>query len=111
GLATQDLLADQRGTTTTDERMQAKVGNVFVGTDGYLVCSKYNDAVALNHDYEITKVFSGPDDHYGNFAKAVRSGRQSDLNAPIEEGHLSSALCHLGNISYRLGREMPFGSA
>jgi len=26
-----------------------------------------------------------------------------DLNADIEQGHLSSALCHLGNVSYRLG--------
>ena len=31
----------------------------------------------------------------------------TDLNADILEGHLSSALCHLGNISYRLGRKSP----
>ena len=29
------------------------------------------------------------------------------LNADILEGHLSSALCHLGNISYRLGEQLP----
>jgi len=29
----------------------------------------------------------------------------SDLNADVLEGHLSSALCHMGNISYRLGKE------
>ena len=28
----------------------------------------------------------------------------SDLHADILEGHLSSALCHTGNISYRLGK-------
>ena len=39
----------------------------------------------------------------------MRSGKQEDLHADIEEGHLSSALCHLGNISYRLGTETPFG--
>jgi hypothetical protein len=33
----------------------------------------------------------------------VRSRNYQDLNADILEGHLSSALCHLGNISYRLG--------
>ena len=27
----------------------------------------------------------------------------SDLNADIQEGFISSALCHTGNISYRLG--------
>jgi hypothetical protein len=39
---------------------------------------------------------------------AVRSGRRQDLNADILEGHLSSALCHLANISYRLGRQVAF---
>ncbi len=43
--------------------------------------------------------------HHANFIKAVRSRKVSDLNADILEGHLSSALCHMGNISYRLGKE------
>ena len=45
-------------------------------------------------------------DHFANFLQAVRSRKHEDLNADIEEGHLSSALCHLGNISYRLGSTM-----
>jgi hypothetical protein len=40
--------------------------------------------------------------------RAVRSRRREELNGDILEGHLSSALCHLGNISYRLGRPQPF---
>jgi predicted dehydrogenase len=47
-------------------------------------------------------------DHFGNFVAAVRSRKVSDLNADILEGHYSSALCHLGNVSYRLGEEVPF---
>jgi hypothetical protein len=43
--------------------------------------------------------------HHANFIKAVRSRKVSDLNADILEGHLSSALCHMGNISYRLGQK------
>jgi phage host-nuclease inhibitor protein Gam len=35
--------------------------------------------------------------------KAVRSRKVSELNADILEGHQSTALCHIGNISYRLG--------
>ena len=42
-------------------------------------------------------------DHFANFITAVRSRKQSDLHADIEKGHLSSALCHTANISYRLG--------
>jgi hypothetical protein len=44
-------------------------------------------------------------DHFANFIAAVRSRKVADLNADILEGHLSSALCHLGNISYRLGKQ------
>jgi len=42
--------------------------------------------------------------HAANFIEAVRSRRPQDLNAPIEQGYWSTAWCHLGNISWRLGR-------
>lgn len=41
--------------------------------------------------------------HHQNFVDAMRSRKSSDLHADILEGHLSSSLCHLGNISYRVG--------
>jgi len=41
--------------------------------------------------------------HHANFIKAVRSRKVSDLNADILQGHLSTALCHMGNISYQIG--------
>jgi predicted dehydrogenase len=46
--------------------------------------------------------------HFGNFIAAVRSRKVEDLNADILEGHYSAALCHLANISLRLGQEVPF---
>ncbi|MBN1807338.1 MAG: Gfo/Idh/MocA family oxidoreductase [Sedimentisphaerales bacterium] len=49
-------------------------------------------------------VQTGGPSHHANFIKAVRSRKVSDLNADILEGHLSTALCHMGNISYRLGK-------
>ena len=39
-----------------------------------------------------------------NFLDAVRSRRADDLNAPVLQGHYSSTICHLGNLSWRLGR-------
>jgi predicted dehydrogenase len=45
---------------------------------------------------------------FGNFINCMRSRKREELAADIEEGHLSSALCHLGNISYQLARERPF---
>jgi predicted dehydrogenase len=46
--------------------------------------------------------------NFGNFIAAVKSRKTQDLNADILEGHYSSALCHLANISYRLGESVPF---
>lgn len=86
----------------------AFVGNVFYCADGYLVCPNYTGGIAYSKDGEVLKKFSGGDDHFGNFVKAVRSRKVEELNADILEGHLSSALCHLGNISYRLGSPQPF---
>jgi hypothetical protein len=38
----------------------------------------------------------------------VASRNKSDLNAPIEEAHISTSLMHLANASYRLGRTINF---
>jgi hypothetical protein len=79
------------------------VGNVFYGSEGVMVCPSYTNAFVMDGKGDIVTKFSGGDDHFGNFVKAVRSRKREDLTADILEGHLSSALCHLGNISYRLG--------
>src|SRR6185437_15999128 len=52
----------------------------------------------------------GGRDHFANFIAAVHSRKTDDLNADILEGHYSAALCHLANISYRLGTSVPFDS-
>jgi hypothetical protein len=38
----------------------------------------------------------------------VRSRKVSDLNADVEVGHYSAALCHIANISMRVGRRLKF---
>ncbi|MCI0418830.1 MAG: Gfo/Idh/MocA family oxidoreductase, partial [Acidobacteria bacterium] len=49
--------------------------------------------------------------HYANFIACMRSRRFEDLRTNITEGHLSAAMCHLGNIAYRTGRTLTFDSA
>ncbi len=63
---------------------------------------------AYDNSGERIKQFKGDagGGHAANFIKAVRSRNVSDLNADIEKMHVSSALSHLGNISYRLGKKM-----
>jgi predicted dehydrogenase len=86
----------------------ASVGVIFEGTDGYAVSTSYNGGVIFDKEgNQVTKFAEGDDKfHFNNFLAAVRSRKLTDLNADVEEGHLSSALCHLGNISYRLGSQM-----
>ncbi len=51
--------------------------------------------------------FSGGGNHFANFIEAVRGGDRSALNAEVEVGHRSTAVCHVGNISYRVGETAP----
>ncbi len=97
----------------TEAYKSAKVGNIWVGTDGYVVCPSYNAGVAYDKAGKEVAKFSGGGDqlHFDNFVKAVRSRKVEDLNCDVAEGHLSAALCHLANISYRLGTESPIGMA
>ncbi|MHC4226224.1 MAG: Gfo/Idh/MocA family oxidoreductase [Planctomycetota bacterium] len=59
--------------------------------------------IAWDNEGKQVKSFSGGGDHFVNFIDAIRTGRREDLNAEVLEGHLSTAVCHTGNISYRLG--------
>ncbi|MBW3538919.1 MAG: Gfo/Idh/MocA family oxidoreductase [Planctomycetes bacterium] len=102
------LVFEVRG-LETDKLRGATVGVIFHGTDGYVVLTSYTHGAAYDADGNMIKPFSGGGDqlHYDNFLKAVRSRKVEDLNGDVLEGHLSSALCHLGNISYRLGESLP----
>ena len=46
--------------------------------------------------------------HFQNFIECVRSRKREDLNCEVEQGHLSTSLCHLANIAYRVGRKLEF---
>ncbi len=88
------------------------VGNIWYGDKGLVVCPKYDGGVAMTPDFEVLQTFEGGGDgaHFANFVAAVRSGRHTDLNCDIAEGHLSAALCHLANISVRLGKKEPLAN-
>lgn len=79
---------------------------VFIECEkGYVAVRNYGSVQIHDNDDKKIKEFKGGGDHFGNFISAVRSRKRSDLNAEILEGHLSSALCHTGNISYRIGKD------
>jgi hypothetical protein len=105
GYPDQALVFEVRG-LPTEPYKGAGVGIILEGTDGYVVMTSYDKGAAFDTKGEKVREFKGGGDHYGNFLNAVRSRNYQDLNADIEQGHLSSALCHLGNISYRLGEQL-----
>ena len=45
---------------------------------------------------------------FGSFINTMRSRRPEDNNCDAEVAHYSAALCHLANISYRLGESETF---
>jgi predicted dehydrogenase len=91
-----------RGLATGPYR-QYTDGVVFFGTEGVIAYAG-KQAVRFDNDGAIQQVFEGSNEsHIGNFVDAIRSRNRERLHADIQEGHLSSALCHLANISYRLG--------
>jgi len=88
------------------------VGNLFYGSKGYLVIDEYTAYKTFLGDREEPGPQGrGPESHYENFIQCVRSRRQADLMAPVEEGHISCTLLHLANVSYRLGRTLNFDPA
>jgi hypothetical protein len=84
-----------------------RVGNCLQCEGGYWA-SDDGGGWVFDNDGKKIKQFSGRGGagHHENFIKAVRSHKRSDQNADIEVGHLSAALCHMANTSYRLGKHM-----
>jgi predicted dehydrogenase len=105
------LVFEVRG-LPTEPYQGEKIGNIFhleegtiVGKTRFIPKGK-KDAINLP-DFGIeTPSRSG--NHYENFIAAIRTRRREDLTADIGEGFYSSALCHLANASYRVGRMAPF---
>jgi hypothetical protein len=106
------LMFEVRGLETRDI-LGAKVGNIWYCEKGYVVCPSYSGGAAYDMDGQVLERFGGGGDqhHFRNFVKAVRSRDVKELNCDVLEGHMSAALCHLGNISYRLGRKATMSDA
>lgn len=102
----QSLVLEIRGLKSVPRKNIAD-GVIFECEGGWLVVSGNSKAVAFGSNGRVIRKFSGRGDHFDNFIQAVRGRRLLSLNSDIEQGHLSSALCHFANISYRLGSVLP----
>ncbi len=88
------------------------IGNTWYGSKGYVAVEGYNKYYSfLGPEQEPGPKMSQGGNNWANFIQALRSRKYEDLNAPIEEGAISTTLVHLANISYRLGRSIKFDAA
>lgn len=92
---------------STNEELGVRIGDIFYGTEGILAISSYTTwKTFMGSKLEPGEGGNAGGDHFANFVKAVKARDPRLLNAPILDGHLSSAYCHLGNIAYKLGRKL-----
>ena len=86
-------------------------GAEFYGTKGQMFLSRRGKIEVLSDRNQPVPVSVKPEAqndaaHVQNFCDAIRTGAK--LNANALTGHLSTSLCHLGNIATRLGRSLTF---
>ena len=100
------------------------VGEIFFGSKGYMIIPDYSSYYTFLGPKNEPGPFKteGPHDgdkgyagtywnvesapHFHNWVCAMRSRRHEDLNADVEQGHLSASICHLAKISAKLGRSV-----
>jgi predicted dehydrogenase len=83
-------------------------GIAFYGDKGTLIIDEKGWHVA-DGGKEGGKPAGGLSAHIKNFLDCVKD--RNAPNAEIEIGHLSTRLCHLGNIAHRVGRKLTFDAA
>ena len=90
------------------KRYPHHVDNEFYLEAGVIKGGKfYPKGSSKAEDLVDVDVQMGPGDNFENFIHCCRTRDRGQLHADIAKGHLSSACCHLSNISYRLGEQVP----
>jgi hypothetical protein len=121
GYGAREILFEVRGLLTGPEaglpvRPDNVVGNIYFGRDGWMWLD--GSVIQVYKGEANEKTLDQKDDdkdttalHMRNFLAACRSRKVADLTADVEIGATSAALCHLANISYRVGRLLNWDAA
>jgi predicted dehydrogenase len=99
------LPARGSGGNIMDKYRGQEVGIVVECEHGYFAGGRFGGAAFDPHG-EMIRQFNGDGgkSHQANFVEAVRRRDSKVLRAEIREGQLSTDLCHMANLSWRLGR-------
>ena len=107
------VVIEVRGLVGKDEnggdKFPSKVSNEFYTSEGMVRDGKFHPkSGGKEHDVAVEPVHVTPGGPFGSFIHCVRNRAPQEVNAPITNAHYAAALCHLANISYVLGKEVPF---
>jgi len=100
----------------TDPGRGGDEGAVYLGARGgnYIMCEDAFIRIARgggkSYDRETKKTIyqykgTGGAGHDRNFIKAIQQGSNESLNCEIEVGHMSTVMCHMANVAWRVGSE------
>lgn len=107
--------------SNSESGLEIKIGNIFYGSEGYLEIEggtwrayrnketvPFAGSKVAQANASETITGSSNTEHFVNFIDAIKAGNNETLHCDILNGHYSSAVPFLANISYRLGREIKF---
>ena len=110
-LETQFLCRYANGCELICKTNERPVGVRFEGTEGMIEVSAYpwiarsEPATLITSKFPTGKIrFDATGAHVRNFLDCIKS--REDPVAPVEVGHRSASVCHLGNVAIRLGRNV-----
>ena len=81
-----------------------RAGYEIYSTDGVLLRERKAQYRSVNTT-DLIGAGALTDAHVNNFLESIR-GVAKQQHSPITDGHLSTLLCHLGNIAYRVGKDI-----
>ncbi len=96
----------KKGMRAMDNFRGVRAGNIIQCEHGYFAGGR-GGGWAYDNNHKKIKQFPGDGGgtHQANFIAVVRSRDRKELHADVYEGHISSALCHMANTSYRIGQQ------
>ena len=98
-------LGRKKGMKAMDVYRKSSVGVVAQCEHGYINIAENGGAIAYDNDGKKLEAFEGSDNgaHRKNWIAAIKARKVS--HGILEEGHFSTSLCHLSNISVLAGAE------
>jgi predicted dehydrogenase len=110
---TQGVVAAAPAQASPANSLNVGVGNLFYGSEGWAAMSDQGFQAYKGDSSELImeeRPERGSADstalHMQNFLACVKSRQEQDLHDPIANAVPSANLCHLANISYRVGRAL-----